>query len=404
MKRLLNFSYGVIQGTYWMYYGAILSFASVFLLGKHYTNSEIGVVIATASVLSIVIQPLMADVADRARRFSLTDISGFITVGLMVATASLYFFPTKTVALSVLFIMVAAWLISLQPLIYSAAFHLGESGYRINFGVTRSVGSVAYAVFCAVLGSFVAARGIDMIPLTGAAVLILLFASLTLTGKLYRSTTVGPTDAGAITKGGKAIGLKAFVSRNKTFILFSVGIMFVFFQNSVFNTYLLQIVMAVGGNSGQMGRLYAFTALLEMPGLIYFNRLGRRFSCQVMLKFASVAFVFKIFLAYIATSVAFIYVACLFQLISFPIFHAASVHFVDEIMEKGEAVKGQALITGMTTLSNVFASLLGGLILDSHGASVLLSVSTVLTVLGTVIVFLTVGKIRTKVRGDALQS
>lgn len=399
MKQLLNLSYGAIQGTYWMYYGAIMSFASMFLLGKKYTNSEIGMIIAAASVLAVVIQPLLADAADRSRKASLTDITGIITMGLVAATASLYIFPARTLVLSAIFVMIAAWLTSLQPLIYSAAFYLSGSGHSINFGVTRSAGSVAYAVFCAVLGTVAADRGIDVIPAAGIAVLILLLLSLAVTGRLYKKAiSPGPFAPGAETAAadGETIGLKAFVIRNKFFIIFTAGIVLVFFQNSVFNTYLLQIVTAVGGTGSQTGRLYAFVALLELPGLIYFSRLRKKFSCQSMLKFASAAFVFKVFFTYAATSVSFIYVAFLFQLVSFPIFLTASVHLVDEVMEKGEAVKGQAFITGMITLSNVFASLLGGVVLDHSGAPLLLLISTILCMAGAFLVFITVGKIRPK--------
>jgi PPP family 3-phenylpropionic acid transporter len=63
-----------------------------------------------------------------------------------------------------------------------------------------------------------------------------------------------------------------------------------------------------------------------------------------MLKVSSIAFVLKILLTYMAPSVGFLYLAFLFQLISFPIFLSASVHLVDEVMEKGEAVKGQSLL------------------------------------------------------------
>jgi PPP family 3-phenylpropionic acid transporter len=160
MKKLLNLSYGAIQGTYWMYYGAIMSFASVFLLGKKYTNSEIGVILATASILAVILQPLLADAADKARKVSLTYITGIITIGLFAATASFYIFTSKSLILSVIFILLGAWLTSLQPLINSMAFYLSKSGHVINFGVTRSGGSVAYAVLCAILGSLVTAFGI----------------------------------------------------------------------------------------------------------------------------------------------------------------------------------------------------------------------------------------------------
>jgi PPP family 3-phenylpropionic acid transporter len=206
----------------------------------------------------------------------------------------------------------------------------------------------------------------------------------------------GKSETERSTKKDEAITLKDFVARNGMFLVFSASIVLVFFQNSVFNTYLLQILMDVGGNSGQMGRLFSFMALLELPGLFFFSRIRTRFSCQFLLKVASVAFVLKVFLSYLAPSVGFVYLAFLFQLISFPIFLSASVHLVDEVMEKGEAVKGQSLITGMITLSTVFASLLGGVILDRSGASLLLLVSTVLCVIGTVIVILSVDRIRAR--------
>ena len=46
MGKLLNFEYACIQGAFWMFYGVVGSFASVFLLARGYSNSEIGIVLA----------------------------------------------------------------------------------------------------------------------------------------------------------------------------------------------------------------------------------------------------------------------------------------------------------------------------------------------------------------------
>jgi PPP family 3-phenylpropionic acid transporter len=112
-----------------------------------------------------------------------------------------------------------------------------------------------------------------------------------------------------------------------------------------------------------------------------------------MLKISSIAFIGKVFFTYLAPSVGFVYLAFLFQLISFPLFLASAVHLADEVMEKGEAVKGQSLVTGMMTLSGVFASLLGGAILDIGGPSQLLLISTGLAVIGTFSIFMTVNRV-----------
>ncbi|QOX64475.1 MFS transporter [Anoxybacterium hadale] len=398
MTTLLNLFYGAIQGSYWMYYGAVLSFASVFLLGKGYTNSEIGVILAAANILAVLIQPLLADAADRSKRISLIHIVGSSSIGLAAATLSLYLFPVKAIALSVLFVIIAALHTSLQPLVNSMAFYLGRSGYRINFGIARSGGSIAYAVLCAILGTLVTIYGINAIPVTGVLMLAFLLIFLSVTSGLLKKALPSQEvlkDKTSEEK-GEAINLLVFVKRNMPFIMFSIGIMFVFFQNSVLNTYLLQIITEVGGTSSQLGRLFSFMALLEIPGLFFFSKIRSRFSCQFLLKLSSVAFVLKIFLVFLADTVSFIYLAYLFQLISFPIFLSAAIHLVDEVMEKGEAVKGQSFVTGMITMSTVFASLLGGVILDISGASLLLIISTATCVFGTMIVFFSVDRIRRK--------
>ena len=68
MEKRLNFWYGSIFGTYWMVYAVVSSFASVFLLAKGYSNAQIGVTLAAANILAVVLQPLTANVTDRSSR------------------------------------------------------------------------------------------------------------------------------------------------------------------------------------------------------------------------------------------------------------------------------------------------------------------------------------------------
>lgn len=301
---------------------------------------------------------------------------------------------------------------ALQPLINSMAFYLTTKERKINFGVARSAGSMAYAILTSILGALVVSYGVNAIPTMGILIVILLLVSLWLTRKLYKGAleknkaitkkveneykNPNKEDGGyrVKTEEHDVINLKDFILGNKVFILFTFCIVLIFFQNSVFNNYLMQILSAVGGDSKEMGRLFSFMAVLELPGLIFFNRLRERFSCQFMLKVSSIAFTLKVIFCFMANTVTLIYIGFLFQLISFPIFLSASVHLVDEVMKKGEAVKGQSAITAMMTLSAVFASLAGGAILDFSGPSLLLLISAILAGLGTLIIVLTVDKIK----------
>lgn len=126
------------------------------------------------------------------------------------------------------------------------------------------------------------------------------------------------------------------------------------------------------------------------------HSLRKKFSCELLLKVASVGFAVKIAMCYIATSVTMVYIAQFFQLISFGLFLPAMVNFIDEIMSKGEAVKGQAFFTTMVTVTSMISSLIGGVILDLSGAKMLTLVATVATALGALIIIASVDRIGKK--------
>lgn len=411
MKALLNSEYASIHGTYWMFYAVASSFASVFLLAKGYANSEIGVIFAVANILAVVLQPVIADLADRIKRISVIGVAEIITVFMMVVTVGMFVCKGGTLALSAVFVLLIAWHTVLQPLFNSLTFKLEETGIHINFGVARSLGSMAYAALVAVLGTLVERYGLMALPVTGEIVLVMLMISLFITKRSYDRLMarknaepgkvqgdVEKMSAAAPSDDEESITLLQFIKRNKLFFAVNIGVLGLYFSNSVLNTYMAQIVSVVGGNSEDMGRILSVMAFLEIPTMVFFDQLRKKFSCQFMLKVAGIGYTVKIFLCYIADSVAMLYVAQCFQLVSFALFLPAMVHFIDEIMSQGEAVKGQALFTTMITVTTVISSLVGGAILDLSGAKMLLLVSTIATAAGAVIVIAIVDRIKTGLR------
>ena len=397
MEKRMNVSYACIQATYWMVYAVVGSFASVFLLARGYTNSEIGVILAVANVVAVILQPMVADFADRSKKISLVGLIQLMAIIMLVFMVGLFVFERKSIALSVIFLMLLAWHTSLQPLINSLNFQLQESGVKINFGVGRSMGSLAYSILCAVMGTLVETFSVDIMPLSGCVVIAMLLVSLLVTKKQYDQVKGSAS--------GEAVHLKAkeetedinlidFLKRNKIFLLVNIGVLGIFFSNQVLNNYMIQIVSNVGGDSEDMGRILSIMAFLEIPMMVCVGWLRKKFSCEFMLKVASIGFTLKIFFHYIATNVAMIYFAQIFQLISFGIFLPVMVIFIDEVMSKGEAVKGQAFFTMMTTVASIIGSLIGGVILDISGAKMLTLIATVFTAVGTLIVIATVDKVK----------
>ena len=63
------------------------------------------------------------------------------------------------------------------------------------------------------------------------------------------------------------------------------------------------------------------------------------------------------------------------------------LYYVNSIMRTEDCVKGQSYMGISTTVANVAASWIGGILLDLYGVSTMLILGMVVAVIGTVIVF-----------------
>lgn len=443
-SRILNAGYANIFAAYWMFYGVANAFASAYLLPKGYTNAEIGIILAVGSVLAVFLQPIMADIADRSKKLSLLGVTQLSAGLLIVLEATLFAMAHKSLALWVVFVMIIAWLTALQPLFNSLAFHLEESGVHIHFGICRGMGSLGFALLTAVLGTFVEMWGANILPAVGELTLAGLLVTIMIVKREFercvkakaqtRSASAGAgvsgdaevsaasdevrtaVEAGALRAPAdvstneetplplppdsadkqEEINLWRFIRDNKLFLVLNIGVIGLYFSNAVLNNFMLQIVNAVGGTSEDMGRVLAVMAFMEMPALFFFDKVKARFSCQTLLKVAAVGFTLRVGLIFLAKSMTVIYLAHIFQTLGFALFLPAMVVFIGDVMRRGEAVKGQAFFTAMTTVAAMISSVLGGIMLDVRDAHFMLLVSTLVTAAGAVVIILVVGKIRKK--------
>lgn len=392
MGKLLNLEYGSIHCTYWMLYGPLSSFAAAFLLARGSSNSEIGMVIALASVLAIFVQPLLADTADRSARFTVERIMMLIGGIIALLAFSLTLMPGKSFLLLAVYVVLITLHTSIQPFTNALNFRLEECGVHMNYGLCRSGGSLGYSVLVALLGSLVIRYGTELIPKVSVLIAILFILSVMLTMRTFRRLSVSAAKSSAREDDYEEIDLIDFVKRNRWFVVMSIGVFFLFIHNQMLNNFMLQLVENVGGDSADMGRILSLMAFLEIPTMLLFDRINRRFSLSFLIKFAAVGFALKITGVFLAGSVGQIFASQFLQLISFGLFLPAIVKYIDSIMSKGEAVKGQALYTTMTTASAVLGSLTSGFILDLAGAKMLTLFGAVTAFIGMIIVILTVDR------------
>lgn len=405
MEKRFNLQYAGIHGTYWLYYGVICSFASVFLLDRGYSNTEIGIILAVGNIFAVLLQPIMGDLADRSRRISFFGFMEMMTALLMVLTVFLLVLQKKSGLLMFVYVMAFGWMNIVQPFCNAMNRKLSETGVYVNFGACRAIGSLTYSIMCFFLGSLVEKFGVNVLPVTGEVVLVLFMTAIVIVAKSFRkamaekfdgtkSAASGSSAANAAAGDEEEINLPMFVKRNKMFLVLCLGVLGLYYTNSVLNTYMAQIAESVGGDNGDIGRIFSILALMEIPTMMFFDRINKRFRTRTLMKFSAVAFVFWILICFLAENVMTLILAQFIQPFSFALFLPSIVRFIDDIMSKGEAVKGQTMFTTTTTMAAVFASLIGGVILDAAGPKMLTLTATCVTAVGAAVVVFSADRVK----------
>ena len=398
-----------------MIYGIMGSFASIFMLAKGYSNSQIGLTLAGGNVLALLLQPWIADYADRSDRAAVIRIPVLLTGLMMALIGGLFVFRDGSAVMILAYIVILAFHSVIQPLLNTMPFRYRSIGVDISYGVGRAGGSAGFSIMLFVLGTIVEKRGVMSIPLWGEIACALFIALMLVTGLSFRQEgrnceDFGEADAAAPAAGDPADGdscaqdtgtradeyeeirIRQFIKRNRMFFLLNLGMAGIFCSNSVLTNYMAQISADVGGTTEQLGRILSLMAILEIPTMLFYGKIRERFGSRPLIKLAALGFSAKIILCWLAESVAVLFAAQFFQLIAFALMMPAMVYFIDEIMSRGEAVKGQSLFTMMIVLATVVSSIAGGWLLDASGAKALTFVAAVVTVAGAVVILLTVDR------------
>ena len=385
-----NIRYFLMQGCYWALSGIIFGFTTVYLQEKQYTNYQIGIIFAMGNIFGFVAQPLIAVHIDKSRSTALLRYILSTAAISLVLMLGVLFMPSACLPLSAAFVLLIGGNILLQPLCISLCFYLETFGSKINFSAARAVGSLSYGLATVVLGLLVERVSASAVPLS-YIIITALFGALALSYTLG-AKPLEITKEAAIEVSEKPSGIFEFLKENKRFTFFLLGTSLLYFTHSLLGNFMIEFVRNVGGDSSDMGSILAFMTLSEIPVMLLFSKLSRRFSCSALLRFAVIMFTLKELMIYLAGSVAMFYAAEALQALSFAIFVPASVRYADEVIEKRNSTKGQTFITAVISMASIFASIIGGILLEGAGAKAALLVGVLVSAAGTFVMMFAIQK------------
>lgn len=384
-EKKLNIYYSFLQIAYWVTSAVVFCFTTVFLQFRGYSNYEIGIVFAVGNIIGFVSQPLIAGYVDRSDRRTLLRCIRITAVGAVLLMLAVYLLPSGSVSLIVAYALLVAGNTLLNPLCISLSFYIESWGCGINFSRSRALGSLSFAVCNVILGMLVQRVSENAVPTA-----FILFSSLLGLATLLfvpgdRAHRAAFPERRAQAAVERPSGLLEFARENRRFMLFLLGTATLYFTHGMIGNFMIEFIRSIGGGSEDMGNVLAFMTVVEVPVMLLFGRLTQRFRCSSLLRFAVIMFTVKELMIYLASSLPALYAAEALQAFSFALFVPASVRYVDEVIAKHNAVKGQAFVTSMMTLGSIFASYIGGLLLDTSTPGFTLLVGVIVSAVGTLI-------------------
>ena len=384
-EKKLNIYYSFLQIAYWVTSAVVFCFTTVFLQFRGYSNYEIGIVFAVGNIIGFVSQPLIAGYIDRSDRRTLLRCIRITAVLAVLLMLAVYLLPSGSISLIGVYALLVAGNTLLNPLCISLSFYIESWGCGINFSRARALGSLSYAVCNVILGMLVQRVSENAVPTAFILFSSLLGLATLLFVPVDRAHRIAAPERRMQSASEKPSGLLEFARENKRFMLFLLGTATLYFTHGMIGNFMIEFIRSIGGGSEDMGNVLAFMTVVEVPVMLLFGRLTQRFKCSSLLRFAVIMFTVKELMIYLASSLPALYAAEALQAFSFALFVPASVRYVDEVIAKHNAVKGQAFVTSMMTLGSIFASYIGGLLLDTSTPGFTLLVGVIVSAVGTLI-------------------
>ena len=380
---LWTVKYTLLNAAYFVAFCTIHAYAAVFLLANGFNNTEVGILLAVANIVSAIFQPIIAGIIDKPgfltnKRFIMISV-GIILAGSLILMAV----PGKKLPIFIVFATIYMIQFAYQPVMTALCFEYQKAGCSIFYGLARGLGSASFAFTSLFIGRVVEKNGVSIL-LWVSIVAMIISALVTLTFVKPQNTDrkdEEKTKEPAVAHNS----FSSFAKNYPAFMLFLVGTICFFFAHNMINDFMIQIIRNLGGNETELGIANFLQAILELPVMALIGIILKKLSADKLLIISGIAFLIKILILVFAQGMAHMYLSQSFQLFAYAVFIPAGAYYVSSTMEELDQVKGQAFITSAITIGGVFSNFISGYILDNFSIRAMLVTGSIVCAIGVVI-------------------
>lgn len=384
--------YALIQGLYWAIFCLMVGFASVFLLDRGFTNAQIGLILGLSYLLSAILQPLVGSVfSRRGVRLNVGVACAYIPVAAL--SLAVLLLPLGPVPLAVMLVTAFTIQSMMQPSVNALHQCFETDGERVNFGLARGVGSAAYALSSYVMGRLLTRFSPSILPgIYGAAVAAMIVA-------LLCAKTAAPAGRGGADGGASY----AKILRScPSLALFLVGVGCMFLTYSFIDSFLVQIILSVGGASSDLGTAITLSAMTELPAMVLFARFSRRGNGVRLFMISIWFWLAKDILTLIAPNPQTLFVVQLLNFASCAVYVPGMMDYMRHVLPESQLLRGATLAGTATTLGSLLATILGGWLMDSVGVRRALLIVQFFAAVGALLLTVALGRAIRQSKADAL--
>ena len=377
-----------VQGFYWCAYCTYFGFLVLYMQNHGYSNVQCAQAQVLIAVATLITQPLIGYLTDSfitCKKFLLVTTALAVPVAflLQASVSSPILCYGAIVLQSILFYPAAS-------LIDSWTMALREKDSQVQYPLTRSAGSVLYALTALAFGNVIAALGDGIIAPSFLLFSVLLFLC---TCFLEETPCRNKQQKNVNQEATRRIsGMEAAKTllQNKTYVFFVLSCLLYHIANKSTCCFISNYVTNIGGDSGGLGLLMFFSAMVEFPSMMVMGKIIRRYPLGGLHLFALSGVVIKNFFFLIASSVPLLVIGRLAEGMSYGAYVYIFVEYICRNTPKQLNVTAISLGTAMTSaLGGIIGNYAAGLILDLWGLAPL-SLAAMAMAVAAVLVFLPV--------------
>lgn len=388
MKTKLNIDYIALQFIYYITAAVTCGYGVYLLTCIGYSSSESGTLMSLGCVLSLFLQPILAQISDNSKRFNIFSIGTILScVGLIVCCIA-FFYDRKSLIASILFIVMRGLHATVEPFINSVPETIKRHGCRVNFSAGRAMGSFSYAIFSTITGFLTERYSYVVFYILNILSYILILCAYIFIRRHFSKLPKANVENKKI----ETVSYGQFIVNHKVFLILCITFAGIFFSYVIPDIFMLFIIENVGATEQDMGLVLGFKAILELPTIFLYDKIERHISNVKLLKIAVLCFSLKALCYCLSSSLIGLYLTQLLQPISLALMVPAFVSFINKLMNEKEIVRGQSLYVMATTLSSILATTVGGYLIDLYSVRTMLDACLIISTISAIVFCLLVDK------------